>query len=73
MRDVRAQGWDAALAALRYDAQAAARDGVPHVYAALFPPSRPTTKPKPTVVNPPPISEPPAAPPTPATETPNAA
>src|SRR5579862_1010096 len=63
MRDVRAQAWDVALAALRLDAQAAARDGMPQVYAALFPPSRPTMKPKPAPVNPPPVTEPPATPP----------
>ena len=73
MRDVRAQAWDTALAALRHDAQAAARDGMPQVYAALFPPSRPTAKPKTPAVNPTPVTEPPAAPPAPATETPNAA
>jgi hypothetical protein len=72
MRDVRAQAWDAALAALRHDAQAAARDGMPQVYAALFPPSRPS-KAKTTTVNAPPVTQSPAAPAPPATETPNAA
>jgi len=73
MRDVHAQAWDTGLAALRHDAQAAARDGTPQVYAALFPPARPAAKPKPTAVNLPPVTGPPAAPPAPATETPNAA
>jgi len=72
MRDVRAQAWDTALAALRFDARAAARDGMPQLYAALFPPSRPAAKTKTPAVTPP-VAETPAVPTAPVTETPNAA
>ena len=72
MRDVRAQAWGAAVSTLRHDARTAARDGMPQVYAALFPPSRPA-KTKPPAENPPEVTQPPAAPTAPATETQNAA
>jgi len=74
VRDVRAQAWDTALAVLRRDAHTAAWEGMPQVYAALFPPSRPAPKPKTTpAATSPPATETPAAPTPPATETENAA
>src|SRR5205814_908217 len=45
-RDARGQAWDNALASLKNDARAAAKDGTPHIYATLFPPSRPVPKSK---------------------------
>jgi hypothetical protein len=73
MREVRGQAWDAALAALKHDARAAARDGVPQLHAALFPPSRPATKTKTPAANGPPAPDTPPAPTPPITETPQAA
>ncbi len=70
-RDARGHGWDNALAALKNDARAASRDGTPHVYATLFPPSRVVPKIKPAPATPPaPTDTPataPAAPSTPST------
>ena len=68
MRDVHAQAWDSALAALRHDARAAARDGAPQLYAALFPPTHPGGKPK-TPADPPPAPDTAPEPTPPATVT----
>jgi hypothetical protein len=74
-RDARGQSWDNALASLKNDARAASRDGTPHVYATLFPPSRVVPKSKAVAATPPGATD---NPPTPApvasaTATPNAA
>lgn len=44
VRDVLAQNWDTTLAALRRGARAAVDEGAPNLYAALFAPSRRSTK-----------------------------
>ena len=61
MRDALGQGWESALAALRRGAHAAADEGAPDLYAALFPPTRATTKSKAPEEQVPTATEPPTA------------
>ena len=63
-RELAAQKWDTTLAALKLDARAAASDGAPGLYRALFGNSRPKAKapvtPEPTPVADTPETTPPA-------------